>query len=167
MWLCANIPSLMVVLVARKIFSKKISLSVKRWEVVFLSEHRLGPKLPPSAVARTVGCSVKTVQNLLDCYHDTGDVQAGVSSGRPRVTSKKQDESVVKIAKKDGEASSGAIAEKLKGKGVVVTARTVRRRLEEARFEYSAPPLKPLLSEHHQQARLAWATEHTDFDWDT
>jgi hypothetical protein len=37
--------------------------------------------------------------------------------------------------------------------------------LKSARLEYTAPIHKPFLTIKHQEAKLAWANEHTEFDW--
>jgi DNA-binding transcriptional MerR regulator len=109
-----------------------MTLSVqKRWEIVFLSEHRLGPLFGPSAVAKLVGCSENTVRNWLKTYHDTGDVVAGKPPGRNRKTTPKEDQQILKIAQTQEGVGSEEIAEKMK----------------------------------HQQASLAWAHDHTEFDW--
>ncbi len=69
------------------------------------------------------------------------------------------------MVEKDGELTSESIAETMKGSGVFVSSRTIRRRLNEMHLRYTAPLMKPLLTEAHQEKRLAWAHEHEDFDW--
>jgi len=61
--------------------------------------------------------------------------------------------------------TSSSLAEDMEGREVVVSSRTVRRRLHELGLEYTAPLLKPLLSVVQQSKRLAWATAHLDMDW--
>jgi hypothetical protein len=87
-------------------------------------------------------------------------------SGRPRATNEKRDKMILKIATTGGDISFRAIAEEMKVKGVVVNPRTVRHRLAEAHAEYTPPLLKPLLTERHQEVRLAWAMEYAEFNWD-
>ncbi|CAF2082322.1 unnamed protein product, partial [Rotaria magnacalcarata] len=53
----------------------------------------------------------------------------------------------------------------LERRGVVVSERTVCRRLNEAGARYSRPMSKALLTEHHRQNRLRWAQHHKATDW--
>ena len=54
----------------------------------------------------------------------------------------------------------------LKIKGVRISQRTIRRRLNEAGAKFSPPMPKPLLNNDHQNNRLKWAKEHITMDWD-
>ena len=132
---------------------------------MFLSRHHRGPKLGATEIARIVRCSVKTVKNWLECYDTTGDVEVQPRCGRPRKTTEKDDKWLAKRARADHEVTAGGLAEEMKGRGVAVSSRTVRRRLRESGLEYTAPLLKPLLSEVQQSKRLEWATAHLDMDW--
>jgi len=138
----------------------------KRWEIVFLSTHPLGPKLSQPKIATAVKCSVDTVKFWLKRYHDTGDVQEITQSGRPPITSVKTDRLIEKIQDKNPELTSGAISDKLKRKGVQISERTVRRRLVQAGFIFGETLKKPLLSERHCEKKLKWARENRNRSWD-
>ena len=47
----------------------------KRWEIIFLHLHRLGPKLSIRAIAKELQCSKNTVEIWIYRYQETGDVQ--------------------------------------------------------------------------------------------
>ena len=47
----------------------------KRWEIIFLYLHRLGPKLSIRAIAKELNCSQDTVKTWIQRYQETGDVQ--------------------------------------------------------------------------------------------
>jgi len=52
-----------------------MSLTIqKRWEIVFLKKHRLGPKLDNTKIAKEIGCSRDTVRTWVERYEETGDV---------------------------------------------------------------------------------------------
>lgn len=138
----------------------------KRWEIVFLSTHRLGPKLPHSKVASYVHCSVDTVKFWLQRYKDTSEVDELPHTGRPASLSSKTDTMMQKLLDKDPEASSATITTHLKRKGVVVSDRTVRRRLHATGLTYGAMLPKPLLKTEHCKKRLLWAKANVGRDWE-
>lgn len=125
----------------------------------------MGPKLGNSEIARIVRCSYNTVKNWLDCYERTGGVEELPRSGRSRVTSNIEDQSILKIVHKDPEVTSGQVSVGMKRRGVVISARTVRRRLTQGGLKYTPPMLKPLLSETQQKNRLLWSKSHMNMDW--
>ena len=88
-----------------------------------------------------------------------------MSSGRPRETSATQDQSMIESLCVEPEMTSELVSSNMKRKGVQISSRTVRRRLNEFGFKYSAPLLKPLLSETHQFKRLDWSRKHMQLDW--
>jgi transposase len=47
----------------------------KRWEIVFLHLHKLGPKLSIRAIAKELKCSRDTVQTWINRYQETGNIQ--------------------------------------------------------------------------------------------
>ena len=47
----------------------------KRWEIIFLHLHRLGPKLSLRRIAKELKCSQDTVQKWINRYQETRDVQ--------------------------------------------------------------------------------------------
>ncbi|KAF2903608.1 hypothetical protein ILUMI_02579 [Ignelater luminosus] len=54
---------------------KRISISMKkRWEIVFLSQHRFSPKWTPARISKYVSVSEKTVKRWLNRYKETGNV---------------------------------------------------------------------------------------------
>ena len=63
----------------------------KRWEIIFLSKHRRGPKIFPAALAKEVGCSKPTVAHWLKRYQETGDIQDQEGRVRKWTTSPNED----------------------------------------------------------------------------
>jgi transposase len=138
----------------------------KRYEIVFLSSHPLGPKLGRTAVAKAVKCDRKAVKYWLDRYKESKDLTDLPRSGRPRATAPKQDKSIVSLANKETFATTRDIKNRLKRKGVDISQETIRRRLNEAGEKFGPPMSKPLLSENHRKVRLQWAQDHLATDWD-
>lgn len=137
----------------------------KRYEIVFLREHPHGPKLGFDAIAKIVNRSKSTAIHWAHKWKETKDFSDGQKSGPPRITTAKEDEKIVALATKDENATSSKIQQKMEEKGVEISARTIRRRLQEAKGKYSRPILKPLLTEKHRHQRLNWAKKHKNFDW--
>lgn len=69
----------------------------QRYEIVFLSQHSLGPKLSHTAVANVVHCDVKTVKRWLKRWKQSKDLTDAPRSGRPRGTTAKQHQQVVAL----------------------------------------------------------------------
>ena len=129
----------------------------RRWEIVFLSKHHLGPKLSPKQIGRELSIDKKTVQHWLDVYESTNDVIEEVRCGRPRSTTAAEDKKLINFAEQHGESTSSAIAQNLKRKHVDVEPRTVRRRLNEAGIFSLRLRFAPLLNEKLRKSRLNWA----------
>lgn len=141
-------------------------LSIRsRWEIIFLSKHRRGPKLTVSEVAKEVKCDTKTVKHWLQQYESTGDVADVLKSGRTRITNDIEDEKIVALAEENREQSSKQLSKVLKRKGIDVSPRTVRRRLNEAELQSLPPLMKPLLTRRHMNNRLLWAKQNKDRNW--
>lgn len=136
------------------------------WEIVFLRRHRKGPRLSIAQIVQETRCSRSTVKRVLKRYDEHKDVEEGKRTGRKRATTAEQDAEIVAMAEADPETNSAAIASRLKRKRAnAVSARTVCRRLAEAKVEYASPVFKPLLSARHQQIRVKWLTHCEQQDW--
>jgi len=136
-----------------------------RWEIVFLSTHRLGPKLNPTKVAKVVHTSPKVVKFWLDRYHATGDVEELPKSGRPPITTTKQHHVILATSLKQPTASTFSMAKKLKQQGLTVSTTTLWQRLKAAGLSYHNVTKKPLLTDLHRTKRLLWAKTNQHCDW--
>lgn len=142
----------------------EISLA-KRYEIAFLHEHPDGPKWSYGKIASKIHCSKSTVIYWVQKYRENEDLSDESRSGRPRVTTAKQDEQIVNIAKKEHDITSAQIQQNMEQRGVEISGRTIRRRLHEAGGKYTNAISKPLLKEKHRGNRLEWAKRHQNFDW--
>ena len=82
----------------------------KRWEIIFLHLHRLGPKLSTRAIAKELQCSRNTVENWIHRYQKTGDVQDEEGRGRKRKTSAREDLDIISMVKKQGTSTLAEIS---------------------------------------------------------
>lgn len=138
----------------------------KRWEIIFLTQHALGPKLSNIQAAKHVNTSKETVAHWIETWQKTRDVLDEPRPGRKRKTTEEEDKAIISTAEKLEEEGSEVVSKVLKSQqSMDVSGRTVRRRLKEAGFFYSSPLEKPLLTEAHRKARLSWAKKHEKTDW--
>jgi predicted transcriptional regulator len=70
----------------------------KRWEIIFLHLHKLGPQLSIRAIAKELNCSQDTVKTWIQRYQETGDVQDKERQGRKRKTTEKEDLDIIDIS---------------------------------------------------------------------
>jgi len=138
----------------------------KRWEIVFLAAHKLGPKLSYPKIAKHIKASLSTVKFWMKRYEETGGVDELQVSGRPSVISEKDEAIIDDLVAKDPDATSPTIAAKLKRRNIIVSARTVRRKLAARGLVFSNTMSKPLLSEQHCLKRLKWAKTNKGRDWE-
>ncbi|CAF4180673.1 unnamed protein product, partial [Rotaria sordida] len=130
--------------------------SHKRYEIIFLSEHKKGPRLGNKKVAGLIYCDAKTVRYWRARWNETKDLSDESKSGRPRVTTAEEDEMILNEVEENDHPTSVSIARNLKRKKVEVSYRTVHRGLKTAGYQFSTPLSKPLLTMKHKQQRLAW-----------
>ncbi|CAM4896260.1 unnamed protein product [Rotaria socialis] len=85
----------------------------QRYEIAFLSQHPLGPKLSHMAVVKAVHCDKKTVKRWFKRWKQSKDLSDAPRSGRSRVTTPKQDQKIVALAEQQTFVSSQDIANQL------------------------------------------------------
>jgi transposase len=145
---------------------KTMVLSIqKRWEIIFLHLHKLGPKLSFRAIAKELKCSQDTVKTWIYRYQETGDVQDEERPRRKRKTSEREDLDIISIAKKQRTSSSIDISMEMSKQGIDISPSTVRRRLNEQGLYKLEPLKKPLLSDKHRLKRVKWAKDNRKTDW--
>lgn len=105
-------------------------------------------------IARTFGCHRKTIENLMKRYRDTGTTLDRSRTGRPRVTSRREDRYLRTLHLRNrfltvAESASTAL-------GRVLSQSTVRRRLRAAGIRARRPYCGPTLTRQHRHNRLIW-----------
>ena len=114
------------------------------------------------------GVTLSGIRKLCKRFQETGSVENKTGRGRNSVTTPKTDRRIVRLALNNRRASSGDINKELRGMGVKVSNRTVRRRLVKAGLRARIARKKPFLNVVQRQKRVAWAKEHvtwTQEDW--
>src|SRR5947199_7408907 len=126
----------------------------QRYEIVFLHEYPLGPKLGLEKTATYVGCSKPAVIKVLEKFHQNEDLNDLPKSGHPRITTPVQDKKISNIVDKQTYITSTEIKRKLEDHDIRISESTIKRRLVESGAKYMNGISKPLLSERHRRNRL-------------
>jgi hypothetical protein len=116
-------------------------------------------------VAQLTGCDRRTIQHWVTHYQDHHSLGDEPRSGRPRVTSEDTDSSIVAAATETPVTTPRVIRSELH---IDASARTVRRRLNEAGLFGRVARIEYPFTEAHITQRLQFAQEHqswTDDKW--
>ena len=146
----------------------KWSERLKKWtkysnitENTEIMRLRMKDNLSIRAIVETVNKLKSIVHGILKVYNDYGSSEARKSTGRPRITTKREDCAMVKLVKKDRFKTSAAISRDMSiQQGKPLSRKTVFRRLVEQQLLPRAPVVKPLISFKNKKCCLAFANEH-------
>ena len=112
-------------------------------------------------IAEIVNKSKTVVYGILKVYNDYGSSEVRKSSGRPRITTKREDRAMVKLVKKDRFKTAAAVSREISIQlGRPLSRKTVSRRLVEQQLLARAPVVKPLISSKNKKCRLTFANKH-------
>ena len=112
-------------------------------------------------VAATFGTSVRTITNLRNRVRQTATAADRPRSGRPRVTTRRQDRVICLAHLRDRFLPATSTAAVTPGRNNPrISAPTVRRRLREANLNSRRPYVGAVLTPRHRRQRLAWARQH-------
>ena len=120
-----------------------------------------------SEVARIFGVHRNTISALWRRFGFTGSVRDSQRAGRPRVTSRRQDNYIRVVHLRNRFQTAALTARSIPGLRPI-SGRTVRNRLLEHNIRPRRPVIRPILRPHHRNARLAWCRRHvrlTRNDW--
>ena len=98
----------------------------KRYEIVFLSQHPMGPQLGEKAVVKAVKCAKNTVKYWLNRWKESKDLSDMKRPGRPRATTEKVDQRIYKLAGRDNIVTTGDIQSVLKQQNIGISQRIIR-----------------------------------------
>jgi transposase len=121
-----------------------------------------------SKLRRQLGTGSNTIKTWADRYEEEGKMERKSGSGRPRMTTSKEDRLIVRQSERNRKLTATKIARTLEAKdnsggSPKPTRWTVGRRLLDAGLPARRPRKKPLLTKKHKQARLKWAKDHLDW----
>ena len=117
-------------------------------------------------VARRFHCTLRTINRLRDRYAETGTTNDRPRSGRPRVTSQRQDRQIVRQHVVDPFRPATRTAARTPG--IVnprISYRTVLRRLSDRGIKPNRAYVGMVLNEQRRRNRRAWVRYHSRGAW--
>uniref|UniRef100_A0A8C1CKD1 Uncharacterized protein n=1 Tax=Cyprinus carpio TaxID=7962 RepID=A0A8C1CKD1_CYPCA len=109
-----------------------------------------------------------TIYRIIKIFKESGSIAVKKSSGRPRVSSKRQDRLLLRSQRQSRVSTSAELAQEWQQAGVSASARTVRRRLSDRGLVSRRTAKKTLLSKKHVEDRLEFCRRYKDWtaeDW--
>jgi len=136
-----------------------------RVKVIILKEEGYSVE----AIAKRVKCSHSAVSKTVKRHKETGSVDDRPRSGRPRLSTLRDDRELLRISLRNRMFTSTQLKREWNETSLIsCSARTVRRRLDENGLFGRVARRKPLLTDRHRKIRLKWAKEHKNWsieDW--
>lgn len=111
-----------------------------------------------SAISRQFVLPSYSVSKIISYYNERGHLENLPKSGRPRKTTIWMDRRIKRISQNDPWKSAPRIIAEIPE--IIVSPRTIQRRLVEAKLFSRRPAKKPLISGRNRLARLAFARRH-------
>lgn len=133
-----------------------------RWWIVFYSEEN---RLNPTQISRKMGCTRRTVYEVLEKERETHSVKDRPRSGRKRKLTTAEEKRVVKKAQKVGATQAARDFSSHGSK--TITDFTVRKVLKKYKFFYLKRKKIPRLTQDQKEKRMNYAREMMDIDWNS
>jgi transposase len=131
-----------------------------RYEAIFLRNQGLSHR----QIANKLNIAYSNVARILKRFTETGDIKDRRRSGRPAVTTQRDERLLIRLMKHDRKLSSNALCHKLNNtSGIKVSSRTVRRILHRNNYMWRSACKKPRLSKKQQKARVAWCNQYKNW----
>ena len=112
-------------------------------------------------VAATFGCHLATIYCLETRHHLTGAVNDRPRSGRPRVTSQRQDRHIRFVHLRERSRPATVTTRETAGThNNRISGRTVQRCLHNLCLSAQKSYIGPVLSRRHRRDRLQWCQQH-------
>jgi transposase len=138
------------VFILSKYVRRRIS-EAQRWQIIGM--HSTGMSL--KAIGRQMGYHYTVVSRLVRKYTQTNNVKDLPRSGRPRVTSDRDDRALQRLVRRMPFATSHVLKQHWLPNRRLST-RTVRNRLKSAGLKSRRVIKRPLLADRHRRTCLAW-----------
>jgi transposase len=133
----------------------------KRWRVVHLSTEL---HLRPTAIAKRVGVTRRTVYALLNKYHETKTTKDRPGRGRKRKISAEDEKKIIKKAKKGKDATEIA-REYERETETTVHRTTIGRIISDHKLKWLTRQQVPELTATNKAKRLAYAQAMDGHNW--
>ncbi|KAK7097906.1 hypothetical protein V1264_004812 [Littorina saxatilis] len=112
-------------------------------------------------VAQRLAVAPSVIIRLKQRFHATGRVQERQRSGRPRVTTQREDRFIQRQAMQQRMATANNTRQRLQATtNTVVSGQTIRNRLHNFGLRARRPVRGTTLTANHRAARRAWCTQH-------
>lgn len=119
--------------------------------------------VPTRDIAVSVGVSTRTVQRWISRWQEEGTLANRPRRGRPRITTRQQDEEIVAASTDAPLKTSVTITQELH---LPCTPQTTRQRLKEHGIRCHVPAVIEELKEWHRDTRLGFALQYAVYDID-
>ena len=117
------------------------------------------------AVAATFQCHISAIYRLQHRFLTTGATADAQRSGRPRVTTPRQDRHIFRNHVQDPFRTAAETARTIIGTHQApISRQTASRRLHSRELRNCRPARGPVLTVRHRQARLQWAQDHLNWN---
>ena len=139
-----------------------ISIEIRN---LIVSQHNKGKS--SKEISDNLEVELRTVNNILRQYRETGDVTSKVSTGRRRLLSPRDERELVLTMRREPTIRPSTLRHTLSSK---VSIQTVTRTLNRAGLHAYKMKRKPRLTSAQRHARLEWAKEYAQKPaafWDT
>ena len=143
----------------KKNLSKKIASESKNRPSVTLEDRikavtmrQQGKTL--ETIGRELNRAISCIKRIIDRYNETNSYKDRPRSGRPRISTQKDDRNLIRLVKKNRNEPSHVLANQWKlSNGKTASSSLVRRRLLANKLEWKFAVKKPRLSANHVKAR--------------
>ena len=106
-------------------------------------------------VSKKLNVSIAVITSTLQRLEETSSLENRPRSGRPRISTPRDDRKLLNLVRKNRMMSSTELAALwILASGAKADPRTVRNRLIEANYQYKTAVRKPRLTKKHKQDRL-------------
>ncbi|CAF0876050.1 unnamed protein product [Brachionus calyciflorus] len=105
-------------------------------------------------IERELNRAISCIKRIIDRYNETNSYKDRPRSGRPRISTQKDDRNLIRLVKKNRTEPSHVLANQWKlSNGKTASSSLVRRRLLANKLEWNFAVKKPRLSANHVKAR--------------
>ena len=120
----------------------------------------------PQTVAAAFNVHFTTVYRLQQRFAARGVTDDRPRSGRPRITTPRQDRQIFRNHQRACFLTASESAQRTIGRHQApISSDTVRRRLRARDLRNCRPARVPVLTRRHRLARLQWARNHANWNW--
>ena len=135
---------------------------IERTQII-MERERNGTKL--SIIPRRHHCSTSTVRGVLARYHNTGEITAGKSPGRPNALSNVEKKKLDRMIKRKPTATTASLANDIFDKtGGRVSSRTIQRYRRELGYRPYHQQIKISLFSTQEETKASFAQAHAGDD---